>query len=744
MLDHLVKLTGKIIGKLFYKVEITGLENYNKVKDKCIIIANHQSLLDAALLAIYLPDKPLFAIHSEWADKWWLKHICLKVTNTIPLDPFHPMAVKTLIKHMKDGKDRLVIFPEGRLTATGGLMKMYDGAGMIAHLSDTPLLPIRIVGAKRAKIFTPYLKGIIKRKFFPKIKIIISPPEKIVCPEDTKGRKRRDFIQKHTQSIMNHMMVNTNTISNTIFDAILKSDHIYKPTDIILKDITQKPLSYKNLINQTYILSNYLYKNFTKQKAKSKDNSVIKQESLGLLLPNINGTLLTFLASQISGFVPAMLNYSGGIQSVLDACKLAKINIIITHTTMIEKMKLEPLINEIKQANIKIIYLDDIINDIKKHKIKYGIFKNKIKSQAKKQAKNPQSANTPACILFTSGSEGSPKGVLLSHKNILSNCNQLSICLDGNKKDVALNALPLFHAFGLVAGTLFPILSGVTTYLYPSPLHYRLIPEYIYHENATVIFGTDTFLSGYARFANRFDFRSVRLIVSGGEKLKETTKQTYFEKFGVTLFEGYGATELSPVVSVNTPLMYKEDTTGQLLPGLTAKIEKIPNIKEGGRLLIKGPTVMLGYYKIDNPGALEPIKDGWYDTGDIAVLDADNFISIKGRLKRFAKVAGEMLSLTKLEGVIQELWPEFTNAILTIPDQKKGEALILITNLDKADTKNSDKISELKSILRDHVLKSGLSALYLPKDIIFSKSIPLLSTGKINYPKLAEEIDSNN
>ena len=737
MLDFTVKFIAKIITKLLYRIEISGMENYEKVKDRCVIIANHQSLLDAALISIYLPDKPLFAIDIGWANKWWVKHLCLKVTNTISLNPFHPMAVKTLIKHMREESDRLVIFPEGRLTITGHLMKMYDGAGMIAYLADIPLLPIRIHNAQRAKIATPYLKGIIKRVLFPKIKLTICPAEKIKCPKDIRGRKRRLFIQKQTQNIMNNMMINTNKIPNTIFDAILNSNKFYNSKDIVLQDITKNPITYKNLIKQTYILANYLDKNYIQTKiSKQKD-------SLGLLLPNLNATFLTFLASQLSGLIPAMLNYSGGKKSILDACKLAKVNLIITHRTIVEKMKLEKLIKEIENSEIKIIYLDDVINEIKSNKLKYGLT-SKIKKQSKKISKNPKSANNTACILFTSGSEGSPKGVLLSHKNILSNCNQLSICLDGNHKDISFNSLPLFHAFGLVAGTIFPILNGVKTFLYPSPLHYRMIPEYIYHENATILFGTDTFLAGYARFANRFDFRSIRFIVSGGEKLKDTTKQAYFDNFGLTIYEGYGATETSPVISVNTPLSFKENTTGKLLPGLKAKIKPIKDIKTGGRLLIKGPTVMLGYYKIDNPGVLEPVKNGWYDTGDIAEIDEDNFITIKGRLKRFAKVAGEMLSLTQLESVIQKLWPEYTNAILTIPDKKKGEALILITDLDDANTSSESKKSKLKSILRKHILEHGLSTLYLPTDIIFCDSIPLLSTGKINYPKLTEMINTNN
>ena len=217
MLRFFVQPICKLLTKFLYRVEVSGIENFKKVQDKCIIIANHQSLLDAALMELYLPKRPFFTIDATWAEKWWVKNIFLRLVKVIKLNPFHPMAVKTLIKRVKEQNTRLMIFPEGRLSLTGHIMKMYDGAGMIAHFTGAPLLPVRIEGAEHAKIMTPYLKGRLKRAFFTKIRIKICPPEYIKCPDDIRGRKRRIFIRRRTQHLMSNMVVETQTLQNTIF-----------------------------------------------------------------------------------------------------------------------------------------------------------------------------------------------------------------------------------------------------------------------------------------------------------------------------------------------------------------------------------------------------------------------------------------------------------------------------------------------------------------------------------------------
>ena len=211
----------------------------------------------------------------------------------------------------------------------------------------------------------------------------------------------------------------------------------------------------------------------------------------------------------------------------------------------------------------------------------------------------------PAVVLFTSGSEGVPKGVALSHANILANIAQIDARFDMTMTDVVFNPLPIFHAFGLTGGLLLGLIGAMRVYLYPTPLHYRQIPELIYGNNATVLLGADTFLAGYARSANSYDFRSLRYVIAGAEPVKAETRRIYMEKFGLRILEGYGVTEGSPVLAVNTPMFNKIGTVGKLLPFIEPRLEHVPGIDEGGRLLVSGPNIMIGYFRADNPGELE-------------------------------------------------------------------------------------------------------------------------------------------
>ncbi len=264
----------------------------------------------------------------------------------------------------------------------------------------------------------------------------------------------------------------------------------------------------------------------------------------------------------------------------------------------------------------------------------------------------------PAAVLFTSGTEGAPKGVALSHANILANCAQVDARYDLRISDIFFNPLPMFHAFGLTAGCLLGLMTSMRVYLYPTPLHYRQIPELIDKVGATVLVGTDTFLTGYARNADAFGFRSLRYVIAGAEAVKAETRRVYHDKFGLRLFEGYGVTECAPVLAVNMPMFNKPGTVGRLLPHITPRIEPVPGIDQGGRLFVKGPNVMIGYYRADNPGELEPPAGGWHDTGDIVAIDAEGFVAIKGRAKRFVKIAGELVSLGAIEDLLWGLWPD--------------------------------------------------------------------------------------
>lgn len=691
--------------KLLYKVEISGLENYHKAGNRVLIISNHLSFLDAALIAVFLPEKPLFAINTFISQKWWMKPFLL-LANTFPLDPTNPMAVKSLINEIKKDK-KCVIFPEGRITVTGSLMKIYQGPGMIADKSDAIVLPIRLDGAQ----FSPFsrLKGRVKIHLFPKITISILAPVKFEVAAEITGKARRAANADKLYDIMTEMLFESSDYKKTLFTSLLDARKIHGPNHPIIVDIERKPLTYNQLIARSFILG--------KKIAKETKSG----EYVGLMLPNMNSSIITFFAMQAYGRVPAMLNFSVGGANFITACKVAKIKTIFSSRKFIESAKLQKLVEAAENEDIRIIYLEDVSKNIGFFDKIFGTLKAKFIPNNQKTSRSK--ANEPCVILFTSGSEGTPKGVVLSHKNIQANRFQLASRVDFSSKDVVFNALPIFHSFGLTGGTLLPILSGIKTFFYPSPLHYRIVPELVYDTNATIMFGTNTFLSNYARFAHVYDFYAIRYVFAGAEKLDEEVRKVYSEKFGVRIFEGYGATETAPALSTNTPMHNKPGTVGRLMPGIKTKFEEIPGINDGKKLLVSGPNIMKGYLLAVSPGIIMPTDNGWYDTGDIVNIDEQGYITIKGRAKRFAKIAGEMVSLTATETNVSKLCPQSSHAIVAIPDPKKGEQLILMT------TSQSLKRSDISAFFKEN----QITELAVPKEIIVVENLPLLGTGKVDY-----------
>ena len=699
----MIKYLLKGLCKLLYRVEVKGCEHYQKAGNRVLIICNHLSFLDALLIALFLPEKPIFAVNTHIAKRWYFKPF-LTLIKAFPLDPTNPMATKAMINEIrKDAK--CVIFPEGRITVTGSLMKIYEGPGMIADKAEATILPIRIDGAQ----YTPFsrIKGKVRTRMFPKITLTILEPRTFKIASDIKGRARRHAASIKLYDLMSQMLFDSSDYKKTLFQSIIDQTHIHGRHHIIAEDITRKPINYGELMTRSFILGRQIAKN-TKQ-----------GEYVGVMLPNMVSSIITFFALQATNRVPAMLNFSTGAKNLISACHTACIKTVYTSKQFVTNGKLDDVVTAIENEGINVIYLEDAANQIHLFNKIAGLLKSYMPSIF---YKNPSYEDT-AIILFTSGSEGTPKGVVLSHKNIQANRYQLASRVDFGPTDIVFNALPIFHSFGLTGGTLLPILSGIRTFFYPSPLHYRIVPELVYDTNATIMFGTDTFLSGYARFANAYDFYSIRYVFAGAEKLKEETQKLWAQKYGVRIFEGYGATETAPALSTNTPMHNKPGTVGRLLPGISYKLESIPGIDDGGKLIVAGENIMKGYLLNNNPGKLIPPLNGEYDTGDIISFDNDGYITIKGRAKRFAKIAGEMVSLTAVETYLANLWPNHQHAVVTIPDAKKGESLVLVTDNQQAD----------RSAISSYAKQHGISELSVPKHIKILDKIPLLGTGKTDY-----------
>jgi acyl-[acyl-carrier-protein]-phospholipid O-acyltransferase / long-chain-fatty-acid--[acyl-carrier-protein] ligase len=431
---------------------------------------------------------------------------------------------------------------------------------------------------------------------------------------------------------------------------------------------------------------------------------------------------VTFMALQAAGRVPAMLNFTSGAHNLVAACEETRIRLVLTSRAFIDKAKLQPEIEAI-QAHARIAWLEDM---------RAGAT-TMDKLRAALGAGSPlarREPDDPAVVLFTSGSEGAPKGVALSHANLLANIAQIGTRFDLRLCDICFNPLPLFHAFGLTGGLLLGLLSSMKVYLYPTPLHYREIPKAIDKAQATFLLGADTFLAHYARNAGESGLRSLRYIVAGAEAVKAETRRLYIEKFGLSILEGYGVTEASPVIAVNAPAFNKVGTVGRLLPFVEPRLEPVPGIEEGARLFVRGPNIMLGYYRAENPGVIEALRGGLHDTGDIVAIDNEGFVAIKGRAKRFAKIAGETVSLASVEDLVAGLWPDHVAAAIAAPDPKRGERVILAT------TKPGATRAEVQAWMRI----SGASEIMHPSSIVVIESIPLLGSGKTNYVALAKAL----
>jgi acyl-[acyl-carrier-protein]-phospholipid O-acyltransferase/long-chain-fatty-acid--[acyl-carrier-protein] ligase len=688
-----------MIFRAFFRLKVTGLENLAKAGPNAIVALNHVSFLDAAVALSLLEREPVFAVDSGIAQRWWVKPF-LKLTRAMPLDPTKPLATRTLINAVKGG-DPLIIFPEGRITVTGSLMKVYDGTAMIADKSEAMLVPVRIKGLEKT-YFSYLASSQVRRSLVPKVTVTILEPVRLNVDPALRGKKRRMAAGAMLYTIMSDLIYRTTSTSRTIVEAVIDAAADNGRNRVAVEDPVSGTLSYKRLLVGAAVLGRKLM-----QLGETGD-------AIGVMLPNANGAAVTILAVMSAGRVPAMINFTAGLMNIRSGCRAANIKHVVTSRVFVEKAHLEKIADALA-SNMSVTFLEDVRREINLGDKLRGLL-------AAKRPLVKRAADDPAAILFTSGSEGTPKGVVLSHRNILANAAQAKARIDFGRTDKVFNILPVFHSFGLTVGLMLPLVSGVRVYLYPSPLHYRIVPEMIYGVNATIMFGTDTFLAGYARSAHAYDFRSLRYIMAGAEPVKETTRRTYMEKFGLRILEGYGVTETAPALALNTPMFNKFGTVGRLLPGMEARLEPVPGVEEGGRLYVRGPNVMLGYMRTENPGVLERPPGGWHDTGDIVTIDAEGFIAIKGRAKRFAKIGGEMISLAAVEALAAELWPDAMSGAATVADARKGERLVLVTT--KPDPKRSDLLAFARA--------RGASEMMVPTEVLILEKLPLLGSGKID------------
>lgn len=495
----------------------------------------------------------------------------------------------------------------------------------------------------------------------------------------------------------------TASLPADLLDALRRAKRRRGAAACVLEDHTGMRVSYDQLLDRAYTLG-------AKLAALTAPGEVV-----GVMLPTSVAAIISFFALHTARLTPAMLNFAAGPSNVRAACALAGVRLVVTSQRFLKEAGLEGLVADLPSP-CRIVALEDLRETISWPERLIGFLLSRTPIRIETAARGYE----PAAILFTSGTTGAPKAVALSHANLLANVEQCRLHGEFEPEWVFFNTLPVFHAFGLTAGALLPILIGLKTVLYPSPLHHERVPKLVRETDANVLISTDTFAYSYARAARAGELQGLQYAVLGGERVREETRQAY-ARFGAEVLEGYGATECAPVVAVNRPRANRAGTVGTLLPGIEARLEPVAGVSQGGRLYLRGPNVMLGYLTAD--GEVIAPQEGWFDTGDLAKLSDDGFLTIVGRLKRFARIGAELVSLEAIEAHAHALWPNARHAALVTRAARGGEEIVLIT----------DQPDASPEALRAWVKAHGLRALEAPRRVLATVTMPTLAMGKIDY-----------
>ncbi len=693
-----------------FRLSVTGAQNL--AHDGPVLFAsNHQSLLDGPLLFALLGPDAAFVVTSSWADRPVMRRIA-RLIPILATDPARPMSIKAMARRIAAGQS-CVIFPEGRITSTGALMKIYPGTAWLVDQADVPVIPIHIDGLEFSTLSRR--KRGFPRRLFPRIRVTIGPARRIALPPDLKGKARRSHAALMVSDMMEAQRSTAIDRFATLPETLAETRRRYGAAQPALTDPTGTTLNHGRLTLAADVL------------ARRLTPLLQTDPTIGLLLPTAAGVPAVLLALWRIGVTPAMLNPTLGPGPMLTCLATAQVKTVLTSRAMVEQAKRAPLIESLAAAGHRILYTEDIRAAVSLPD-KLGAALSARFGPARR-GETTATRDTPAVILFTSGTEGAPKGVVLSHGNLLANIAQLRARTDINASDRIFTALPVFHSFGLTAGILLPLTVGAEVVAYPSPLHYRIIPEVAYFHHPTILFGTDSFLSGWGRRANDYDFASLRAAIAGAEPIKLATRDLWSRRFGVRILEGYGATETGPVLSLNTPQLSRDGTVGRLLPGIETRLSPVAGIDDAFRLSVRGGNVMQGYIRTDNPGVIQPPEDGWYDTGDAVSIDTEGFLTIRGRIKRFAKVGGEMVSLAAVEGLTERTWPDLQAAAIALPDPRKGNRVILVVA-------HSAGPPPTLAALRSRAKAEGLAEIMLPTRLETVAKLPLLASGKPDYPAL--------
>ncbi len=685
--------------RIAYRVSGKGIHAARKIPAPVIYVVVHQSRIDPALMLSLLPPETLHILDPVSARAGWLEP-WRDLARSIAFNAQHVFVSRRLVRHLR-GKGRLAVYIPDAVEPDTKAFRLYRAVARIALNAEASIVPVFVGGARNLRSsLTP--AELAPRRFLPRLSVVALEAMPMAALLDRSGVPTSASNALFDR--VAEVRVAAGDLVRTPFQALRDAVGIFGGDHPAIEDVVSGTMTYSRLLTGARILGHRLA------------SATAPGEAVGVMLPNSNAVAVTIAGLFSGSRVAAMINYTSGEANVTAAVRTAMIRAVVSSRAFVEKAGLADIVAAIERGGARLIWLEDVQKGLTTWEKVVGSF-------MRDRPIARQDPDLPAVILFTSGSEGTPKAVVLAGRSLVANAMQIQARIGFSRQDKLFNVLPVFHSFGLTGGAILPLLTGVRLFLYPSPLHYKLIPETAAKARPTILFGTDTFLGGYARSAKDTDFASLRLVVAGAEPVRADTRRVWRERFGAEIVEGYGLTEAAPVVAVNSATHGREGSVGRLLPGLRMRLEPVEGIADGGRMWISGPNIMLGYITADRPGEIQPLSNGWHDTGDIVAIDRDGFVFIRGRARRFAKIAGEMVSLGAVEMLVAALWPEERHAAVSLPDERRGERIVLVTTASGADT----------AALKRHCRKLGASDLMIPQDIVMVGDIPLLGTGKTDY-----------
>ena len=718
MPDSLTRLAVWVLVHSVYRMRVTGRENIPE-KGGALLVSNHLSLVDALLLGGSTDRHVRFLMFKGLYERPIIGFFA-RAARAIPISS--EQRPRDMIRSLRTASDAIrngevvCIFAEGQMTRIGQLLPFRRGFERIMKNVDAPIIPVHLDGVW-GSIFSfergRFIWKLPKRALHP-ITVSYGPP----LPSTATAVEVRQAVQElQTEAYAEH-----GKRLQPLPYAFIKTARRY-PLRVAMADATKRLRFGTALVRALFL-------------AKRLEKEWEGQNMVGILLPpSLAGAVVNF-AALFCGKVPVNLNYTLSSEGMASCARQCSIQTVITSKAFLERIKLEvpgrPILLEDAAANPR---LGERIRALLS-----ACF-----LPASMLVRKKIQPDDLATVIFSSGSTGDPKGVMLTHDNVVSNIAQLAQCFGFDRHDRILGILPFFHSFGFTGTLMLPLTSGMGVVFHPNPFDARTIGSLVTEHGVTFLLATPTFLQSYIRRCDPGQFGSLKLVLVGAEKLQERTAQAFEEKFGIRPLEAYGCTECSPAVTVNTrdfrargfrQVGGKRGKIGHALPGITIRIvdpESMQPLPVGrqGLMLVRGPNVMKGY--LGRPAeTAKVLRDGWYVTGDIATIDEDGFVEITDRLSRFSKIGGEMVPHVKVEEKLQEL-ADVTEQVFVVtsgPDEKKGERLLVLHTLDEA---------QLKGCI-ERLDEAGLPNLWVPRPQAFFRvdAIPYLGTGKLDLRKVRE------